>query len=317
MQKSFSLFLRQLHLSRNSFRESDILKSLTQDDFEELKNLDLLKRGSDSTHVICESCDDSHAIPVKYDGKKPYAACISDSIPNYLKLSEIRRWKFDVYSFLQGMTVKLGINEEIEALEMDGLWNLGTFTKDDTRHICYFFQGKDFVKALKFIRKQPSNLRRYVVITCKQELNVLAMEHELLLIEVTYLVDLQSGNLKFSKKVFDDHLTSGFRNVNFDATNGDLSANGEVIVSITPSTPEFYFTELLWRKFNSPQSHQGLVNHIYKKTGKEYDDPRDKVCHKMKRKVKEGAEKSEIIDQIFKTTKDENGENSYIMKNPA
>jgi len=317
MQKSFSLFLRQLHLSRKSFRESDILKSLTQDDFEELKNLGLLKQGSDSTHVICGSCDEPHPIHVKCDDGKPYTSCASDSMPNYLELSEIRRWEFDVYSFLQAMTVKLGINDEIEALEMDGLWNLGTFTKDDTRHICYFFQGKDFIKALRFIKKQPSNLRRYVVITCRQESEVLPMEHELLLIEAAYLVDLQSGNLKFSKKVFEDYLTSGFRNVNFNVTNGDLSANGEVVASITPSTPEFYFTEMLWRKFNEPQPHQGLVNHIYKKTGKEYDEHCSKVCHKMKRKIKEGAKKPKIIDQIFKTTKDENGENSYIMKNPV
>ena len=316
MQKSFPLFLRQLHLARKSFRESDILKSLTPEDFEELKNLNLLKSSGDATHVICESCNEPHHVPVKYRDGKLYTACVSDSKPNFLNPSAVRRWELNIHSFLQGMTIKFGIDGSIEALEVEGLWQMGGFSKDDTHHICYFFCGKNFTKVMDFIKTQSPDFRRYVVITCKQEESNLNSPHELLLIEVQHLVNLQSGDLKFNKKSFEKHLVSGFRSVLFDEKNGDLTVNGQLVASITPSTPEYHFVQALWGDFNLPRSHGGLVRHIYKKTRQEYADTAGKTCHKMKRNIKKDAENKEIIDRIFKSTKTENGENGYIMKNP-
>lgn len=316
MQKSFSLFLRQLHLCRKFFKESDILKSLIQDDFEELKNLGLLKRGGDLTHVICRSCDDPHPIPVKCDGEKPYAFCVSDSTRNYLESHEIRTWIFDAQTFLQQMAFKLGMTDQVEVLGVEGMWQVGTFTRDDTHHMCYFFCGKDFGKVVEFIEKQPANFRRYVIVTCKQE-SAKEVEQELLLIEAKHLADLKSGAMQFNKKVFENQLTSGFRNVYFDEKNGDLFVNGRYITNVTLSTPEFHFTQALWGNFNLPQSHHSLVSHMYKKTRQEYADSESKICHKMKRNIKKEAEKPEIIDQILKSTKNERGENSYIMRNPT
>jgi len=318
MQKSFKYLLNNLQYCTGNYTESHFLKYLTKDNFEKLKDLSLLSRGDDLKEIPCPSCDEGHFTPVRAENDKIYTVCpYEDDNHNYLEPIEVQTWVFDVEALLQQMTLKLNMIDQVESLTIKGMWQIGTFSKDDKHHICYFFRGKDFTKTLEFIKKQPANLRRYVIITCKQESDVLAMEHELLLIEATHFTNLHSGNLKFNKKTFENHLVSGFRNVNFNVKNGDLSANGEVIISITPSTPEFHFAELLWKKFNLPQTYQIIVSYIYKKTGKEYDELRDKVCQKMKHKIKKTAKKPEIIDQIFKTTKDENGENGYIMKNPT
>lgn len=316
MQKSFALFLRQLHLTRQSFRESDILKTLTQEDFEELKNLDLLKDSGDATHVLCQSCDDPHDLPVKYGNGNHYTACITDSKPNLLNPSQIRRWKLNIGRLLQGMASKFGIDESIEALEVEGLWHMGKFSKDDTYHACYFFCGRDFSNVIEFVKTQPEHFRRYIIITCRQEGAHLSLPQELLLIEVEHLVSLQSGDLKFNRKAFESHLVSGFRSVLFDGRNGDLSVNGQLIASVTPSTPEYHFVHALWENFNLPCSHKRLVQHIYEKTRQEYADTDGKTCHKMKRNIKKEAKNKEMIDRIFKSTKTEKGENGYIMKNP-
>ena len=188
MQKTFPSFLRQLHLARKSFRESDILKVLSQEDFEELKNLNLLRSSGDTTHIMCESCDDPHSVPVQYRNGKLYAACISDSKPHLVKPTEVRRWELNVQGFLQGMASKFGIDESIEELEVAGLWQMGGFSKDDTHHTCYFFCGRDFSKVVDFLKTQPANFRRYIVITSKQEQAHLNLSQELLLIEVEHLV---------------------------------------------------------------------------------------------------------------------------------
>jgi hypothetical protein len=320
MQKSFSLFLHQLHLTRKSFRELHILKSLTLEDFEELKNLNLLKSDSDATHIMCESCDSPHSVPVKYRDGKFYAACISDSKPRLLNPNEVRKWELNIQGLLQGMANKFGIDASIEALGVEGLWQMGGFSKDDTYHACYFFCGRDFDQVIEFIKTQPENFRRYIVVTSRvtsrHEEALISLPQELLFIEVEHLVSLQSGNLKFNKKVFENHLIRGFRSVLFDGKNGDLSVDGQVVASITPSTPEYHFVQALWEDFNLPRSHGGLVLHIYKKTRQAYADTDGKTCHKMKRNIKKDAKNKEMIDRIFKSTKTENGENGYIMKNP-
>ena len=176
---------------------------------------------------------------------------------------------------------------------------------------------EDLAQAMEFIRTQPEHFRRYVIITCKQEVTNFNLPHKLLFIELEHLVELQSGNLKFNKKVFEKYLVNGFRSVLLDEQNGDLTVNGQLIVTITPSSPEFHFAQALWGNFNLPQSHRSLVSHIYEKTRQEYADTESKTCHKMKGNIKKDAKNKEMIGQIFKATKNEKGENCYIMREPA
>jgi hypothetical protein len=259
MQKSFPIFLRQLHLSRKSFNEADVLKTLSEDDFEELKNLGLLKRASDLTHVTCESCDDPHPISVKCEGEKPYTACVSDSMPNYLEPSSIRRWELDILGFLQGVTMKLGIDDQVESLEVDDLWLLGTIVKDHTPHTCFFYHGRDMGAVTEFLARQRSGSELQIVITSSKIFPDGNSSQEFLTFDVGLLVELRAGSLQFNKKVFEQYLNA-LRLVQFDPKSGSLSVGGEPIATIALNTPQYHFAALLLmqRRTSSERTLKGV-----------------------------------------------------------
>lgn len=154
MQKSLPIFLRQLHLWKSSIRELDVLKSLSQDHFDELKNLNLLIQSSDSTHVTCTSCDEPHSIAVRCDDEGLYTACVSDSKKNHLEPKKVQNWGFNIELFLQQLALKFGITEQVTDLLVDGLWLVGDFYEEGVTYACYFFHGKDFSNVVDFLKKQ-------------------------------------------------------------------------------------------------------------------------------------------------------------------
>lgn len=318
MKKHLTHFFEQLHYHPDCFQEVQLGSLLESQDISALKDLGFLKRGSDLIEILCKSCDNDHFLPVRVEDGKPYYLCpYEDTARNYLALQEVSAWNFDIGAFLQQLSLKLKIEANVEKMEVDGLWQIGGFSKDDTRHNCYYYQGRNFDDALGFIKKLPSDLRRYVIFTCKQEVSTLESAHELLLVELKELVSFKKAVLVFDTQFFDASLINGFRNVIFSTKNGDLIVNGQTIASITPSTAEYNFIELLWANFNEPVSHQRIKGHIYKKTGKEYEDDAQKLSHKQKNKIKKDSSEPAIIDEIFKTTKDADGNNAYIMRNPV
>lgn len=316
MQKSFEHFVKHLSYCQGSYTIGHFLKFLEVEHCEELKSLGLLAGKGELGEITCPSCED-HFTPVRIAGEQFYTVCpYEDHERNVLDQADVQKWVFDFQGLLRQLSSKLGISDQVESLLVDGLWQVGGFSKDDTYHTCYFFCGKDFIKAMEFIKTQPEAFRRYVIITCKQEETNIELPHEVLFIEAHHLISFQGGNLKFNKKVFEKHLVNGFRSVIFNEKNGDLLVNGELVVSLTPSSPEFHFAQALWGDFNLPRSHGSLVQHIYKHTRQEYADPDGKTCHKMKRAIKSGAKNKEAIDQIIQSTKTEDGKNGYIMRNP-
>jgi len=318
MQQSFEHFLRNYHRCSKSVKEGRLLKMLTEDEFEGLKNAGLFAQGGDLREVLCPSCSDGHLMPVKFENGDYFTVCLQEDFDRTpVDAQEVRTWDFNIESFLERMAPKLGMEAQVESLVVEGMLQVGTFSRDNTYHVCYFFYGKNVEKAQEFIKKQPSDFRRYVLFANRQVDLKFEHPHECLVLETEHFTTFNNGKLKFKKKAFEEYLTAGFRNVYFNLKNGDLSVEGKVIVTITPSNPEYHFANSLWTVFNQPRTHQKIGSDIYKGTGKGYADTDSKLCHKMKKKIKEGAKKPEIIDQIFQTTKDENGENSYIMKNAA
>lgn len=317
--KSFSRFLENIHYYPDYFLESQLQAVLLDADITLLKNMGLLQQGSDIKEIPCQSCDDDHFLAVKVEKGKLYYFCPqSDISRNYLDPGEVRTWQFNVEGFLQMLALQLHIDGNVEKLEVKGMWQIGGFSKDDARYNCYYFQGRNFHEALAFIERQPSHMRRYILFTNQGNfIAPLTSGHSFLCIEITELIEVKSKHLSFKKKLFDEFLITGFRSVLFNSKNGDLTVNGKPIASITPSTAEYYFTELLWKHFNEPVPHQSIKRHIYIKTGKDYDDGPQKLCHKQKNKIKKEADEPALIDQIFKTTKDYDGKNAYIMRNPS
>lgn len=320
MQKSFPLFLRKLHLAQKSFRESDVLELLKAEDFEELKNLGLLKRCSDSKMVICTSCDEPHPIQVHCDGGDPYTCCISDSRPNILNPSKIRKWELNVQNFLQGMTNKFGIKESIEALEVEGLWHLGTVNKDQSYYVFYFYHGKKVDEVVEFLKSKAVGFEQQFVITCKKGDVANPKGSSVLFLDACVLVDLKGGELKFDKKLFQQHLNA-FREAQFEPDCGSLRVNGELIVTIPLKTTHYYFACCLWNQFGVPTANSKVKKYVCEKRGRSYDRDADQFCHDQRSKIKalaKGDERKEkLIASIFGTLPTQDGQNGSVMQNPT
>lgn len=317
MQKSISLFIERIHHYQDYFLENQLTNNLEIAEVETLKTLGLLKRGADLKEISCKSCDNSHFLPVRVSDGKMYCFCPhEDTERNYLSSEDVATWNFDVEAFLNQLSLKLGIEANVERMAIQGLWQIGGFSKDGTRHNCFYYQGNNFEEALAFIGKQPSSMRRYVIFTNKQEVSILET-HSLLLIEVKELIGLKNKRLSFNKKLFEEYLINGFRSVIFTPENGDLIVNGKRIATINPASPEYYFLEILWKYFNEPVAHKRIEKYIYEKTGKEYADSAGKLCHKQKGEIKKASTEKKVVDQIFQTTTDLNGDHAYVIKNPA
>ncbi len=319
MKKSLITFIEALHHYPDHFQERQLQCFLEDSEIELLKNLGILKQGSDLKEITCQSCDDDHFLDVQVENEKPYSFCpASDIARNYIDPQELTTWHFDVEKFLQTMALKLGMEDRVEKLDIPHLWQIGGFAHDDTRYHCYYYQGRKFNEALDFLEQQPHAMRRYVIFVNQRVLVLSQVTNQnLVWTEMNGYAELKGKQLVFNKKLFQEFLINGFRSVLFDRKNGDLTVNGRPICSIIPSSPEYYFAEILWKNFNEPVSHQKIVNYIYEKTRKEYADTTGKLCHKLKKKIKDAAEEAQIIDEIFKTTTDLNGENAYIMRNPS
>ncbi len=320
MQKSFPAFLRQLDFNPKSLKETDILKTLSEVDFESLKSLGLLKRASDLTHVTCESCDDPHSIPVKCEGESPYTTCMSDSTPNYLEPSSIRRWSMEILNFLQKMPVKLGIKDQVEPLEVDNLWLIGTVVKDHSPYTCFFYHGRNMEAVAEFLARQRNGSERQIVITGSKVFAAGNDGQGFLTFDVGLLVELKAGGLQFNKKVFEQYLNA-LRLVQFDPKSGGLSVGGEPIVTIALNTPQYHFTAFLWERFGAPQANTKIAAYVAKKRNQKYDRDPNQVCYDLKNKIKALAtgneRKQKILDEIFATSPAEKNENGFMMRNPT
>lgn len=314
MQKSLPIFLRQLHLWENSMRELDVLKSLSQDHFDELKNLNLLIRCSDSTHVTCTSCDEPHSIAVRCDEVGVYTACVSDSKKNYLEPKKIHNWGFNIELFLQQLALKFGITEQVTDLLVERLWLVGDFYDKGVKYTCYFFHGKDFSKVVDFLKKQSVKGYRYVIFTCKQESISIEIQQRVLLIELSNIADLQSGEMKFKKAVFKNHLVSGFRNVLFDVENGDLTVSSQLVANVQPFTSEYFFIKILWENFNYPVSHDDIQRYSLKELGQTVSSSTAPDYTKARRaKIKKTAKNEKILQKIIVSSKGTENGNGYKM----
>lgn len=319
MLKSFSRFLEAIHLYPDGIRQGQLEDFLEASDAEALKEIGILKRGSDLTEMLCRSCDEDHFVEVRIKEGKLYCVCShSDCQPSPVYPEEVAVWLFDVEAFLRVMAPKFGIEDGVEKMGIEGMWQVGSFSREETHHACYYYQGQDFANALAFIGKQRSQMRRYVLLTNRTGTSTTQLEgHAVLFIETKDLAGLKSGKLTFNKKAFDESLVHGFRSVIFDPTNGDLIANGRRIATVTPASTEYYFVKLLWQHFNEPVSHEKMARYIYEKTKKEYSESFGKLANKQKDKAKKASTDPALIDKIFDTTRDQDGKNAYIMRNPG
>jgi len=310
-----SNFLTQLH-RHSYFTNQELGELLDQKEIKVLKDSELLKRGGDERMILCQSCDDPHLLEVKKDGEEIYSFCSeSDEARNLIDPETLATWVFNIEGFLNNLALGLGIDPNVEKLELEGFWEVGRLNREDTLHTCFYYQGKRLEEVLEFMQSRPKEMRRFIVFTTIQHPKRNEATYPLLILDLKEMIELKRNQVTFSKKQFEQHLIHAFRNIIFEP-NGDLLFEGRVIARITPSKPEYWFVDLLYKNFNEPVSHKKIEKYIFLKTRKEYEDTAAKLAHKQKQKMKKNAIEPDLIDQIIDDTTDLDRENAYIMRNP-
>lgn len=317
MPTAFARFLETASRHSDCIPENQLRGLLPLADLQTLKDMTILKRESDLMEVLCRSCDEDHFVEVRMEYGKPYCFCpYSDSQRSYLAPEDIMVWSFDMGAFLQKTASGLGVQEEVEALATQGVWQVGGFTKDDTRHACYFALGSRVQDALDFIKSQEGRMRRYVLFTIGSDALPRPLSGHAVILRLEELTGVKNGKLAFDRKFFDAFLVNSFRSVIFDPKSGDLAVNGKRIGTVNPSSPEYHFVELLWQNFNEPVPHGRIAAHVYEKTRKAYDETPSKLAHKLKNKIKKASDDPGMIGRIFCSARDAGGETAYVMRNP-
>lgn len=317
MSQSLEILLQQLHFYPDHFQDCHLRKYLSTQQIEALQNARILVPSSDLQQIICPSCDNGHFIDVYFENDEYRCRCPEDILPNVLTKTDIATWSFEVESFLLPIAETLKLHGSVDKLLIPGLWSLGSYIREGIRHYCYYYQGKNFPAAEKWIKEQH-NQYRYIVLTNKQEIcQSPSIESKFLTIPITEIVSLKHARVHIDQKSFFQQCVNGFRAVIFNPKNGELLVNGTSIAIVTPTTSEYYFVQALWELFNEPVAHETLARHIRNETNTQYSETDSKLCHKQKNAIKKASSDSDLINQVFFSNKDENGNLGYMMRNPV
>jgi hypothetical protein len=316
MSQSFEAFIKDVHHYPNCLSNNDL--HLSVDDVQILDAAGILTRGSDLEQTLCTSCDENHLADVYVADEQHYYQCPAAIEPNPVTASMMMAWKFQMEPFLLLLGTRLQMKLGVEKLEAgDGLWQIGFFIKNDVRHCCYYYQGKNPNEAVDHIELLPRKDYRYIVFTPHPQSFKFPMSNkQTLVVDIAEMVTLKARKIVVNKTYWNKCLVHGFKIVEFNPSNGDLCVNGELIAPITPASAEYHFANILWANFNLPVSHADIGMYVVNHMGKHIEDIDGNFCYKQKSAIKAASSKPKLIHQILETTTTPNGELAIRMRNP-
>ena len=317
MEQSFATFIRVIRHFPKYFPTHELNQCLSIDDVHILNVAGILTRGSDLEEIPCPNCEGEHWVDLYVAEKQHYYQCPSTIEPNTVAAAMLTVWEFQVEPFLLVLGTRLSMKTSIEKLEISELWQMGFFVKNDVRHCCYYYQGKNPNTVVDFIQKLPRKDYRYIVFTpYPQDLDFKETNKRVLAIDIAEMVMIKAKSISIGKKYWEDCLAQGFKVVEFDPSNGDLCVRGEPIASIEPATAAYHFANILWMNFNFPVSHADIGMYVVNHMGKHIEDIDGNFCYKQKSAIKKSSSSPKLIDQIFETTSTPDGEPAIRMRNP-
>ncbi len=317
MKQSFETLIRKIHHYPDHFLDCDLRIYLSTNQIQVLNQAGIITRGSDLLQIPCSSCDNNHWSEVCIVNGQHYYECPSDSEPIPVTVSDITVWQFQIEQFLLLLGARIQMKLSVEELAIDGLWQMGYFIKNDVRHCCYYYQGKNPSEVIDHIELLPRKDYRYIVFTpYPQRLEFPNSSKQILVIDIAEMVSLKAREIVINKTYWDTCLVHGFKVVEFNPSNGDLCVNGKLIASITPATAAYHFTNILWKNFNEPISNADIGLYVVNQMGKHIEDIDGNFCYKQKSAIKKSSSKPKLIKQIFETTSTPNDEIAFRMRNP-
>lgn len=282
-----------------------------------LDKLKFLEEDSPAKSVFCPSCQNEHEAVV-ISKKEAFLVCTDEDtgrIP--IDPQTLKRWQFNLPKFLELAAKELKIKGDVKNVVANDLWLIGTLQKDSRRFLIFYSRTNDLNLYKTFFDAFKSPVRAFVVFTNTETLSINLERAEAVVVPIADIVELKKNSLTWDAKTFHEKIITALRQVAFYPNNGDLVVLGKTLGTITPSSPEYFFTLALWESFNQPVSHNDIFSYCKERLGKQqdYTDTAQAFCNKIKSNIK-GLIKNDAVNRIFVSTKTPNGLNAYKMTNP-
>lgn len=300
-----------------SFSYNELQEMLGESDTSILLNLGILREGKPMKSIFCPSCQNEHEVVI-HSKTEAFVVCTDEDTGRIIVNPEtLRTWQFDIPRFLELTAKELKIAGEIKNVVADDLWQMGKIKKDGKNFLVFYSRTNKLNSYSDFFDAFKSPIKNFVIFT-NTETPLLKIERaEAVVIAIADIVEIKNKSLTWNTKLFQKHLLNAFRQVVFYSANGDLAINGKILDNIIPSTPEYFFIDILWQNFNQPVSHDSIFSYCKERLNKKnYSDTAQVFCNKMKSNIKKKFKNNAYVDKIFRSTKTTNGLNSYKMTNP-
>ncbi len=307
-------FFKYLNEPKQTLISKSELKHLLDDNILNFfKDSNFLELDQPLNEIVCLECNEHISEITKAKNGKFYGTCQKPDITSFfIEPDEIDIYKFNINNFLKFLSKELSIRNELKAVIKNKLWQIGKINN----YFVYYskINSLEYCKDLIENQNNISN-KNFIILTNSPAENLTIKSGEILCISLLDILVFKR-KLKCDVKEFKNILDNKFNKVVFDNNNGDLIVEGEIIASVTPSTKEFYFLEILFENFNYPIPHDDILDYCSQKIRKKYEERAQVFCAKLKNNIKKSSNNKQIVDKIIKSTKNKSGLNAYQMTKP-
>lgn len=285
--------------------------------FNTLKDLGVVERMSTAYQRLCPTCNSEYLEAHVVSASRAYTLCTQqeESGRDYFDPEELYKWLFSMSRLLNLIQTTIGIGSQTLQDHIPGLlWGLGMLRIDGIDQRIFFCRDIDEIDKPRlsiFINRAES-----VILYTGTPHIALPDENKTLLVALSdVLVGVKNNKIDFDSKQLKKIVSEAFRQVAFIPLSGELLVRSQSLGIITPSSPEYYFLDILWRNFNKPVSHDAIFAYIKKHLHRDdYSITPAALCHKKMSAIRKLLGK--VVDTFIISTATVNGENAYQMISP-
>ena len=267
----------------------------------------------------CSACNEMH--DVLEDNGNFFYVC-----PNWGKTTlnpvELVRWELDPEKLAQFVASEFRLDGKLKVIN-DSLYQLGRIEIHKQAASIFLLRGD--VESQKEALESQGGVK---VVLCTNQQDLPPEQNQTSYTHLIDYLDVEKDKVKLDHDEFFFFVSQQLHIVHFNAENGDLSANGKLVVNVTPSSPEYYFIEMLWQDFDKPVSHQQLFRYVIcKQHNLDMNDDQidldqysestpQALCNKLKSLIKTSAKSNtakQQVDQMIMTTRTTDENNAYRL----
>jgi hypothetical protein len=209
MENAWQLFVRKLSSDEIEFTYDEV-SDWTAEEFDALTAAGLLSEVGPASHVICDSCEESHWEQVLWseDRKTAFIPCKA-SAPIDVDPARLRVWRADLSRFVSLLAQSLSLKGAVRALPAKRLWHLGRGRIGN--HRPYYFFGavpsENVKSALEAIRHAYGRIRGVLFLPTSAAAN--DADFKLKPIDLSLAAIISDGKLVMDAEVVEDQFSDG------------------------------------------------------------------------------------------------------------